>query len=112
MARPRKSIKTLKAFQVNIRLTLFEQMQVEKQANIYGISVTEFVRIRVLDKQLPKLKIAPINRELLVAISRCGNNINQLTKQSHNKNSNVAVLRAELNQLTELINQVKHQLLE
>ncbi len=111
MARPKSSIKNLKVLQINIRVTLKEQLLIEKQAKTHGISVVEYIRRRTLNKQLPKLKVAPINRKLLIELSRCGNNINQLTKKVHQKQTDSIGLKKELQNLEVLLNSIKEKLL-
>ena len=51
MTRPRKQIQDLKMLQINIRVTLEEQLQIEENSKSYGLSVTQFIRIRSLKKQ-------------------------------------------------------------
>ncbi len=112
MARPKSDIKALKVFQVNIRLTLEEQAFVENQAGFYGISVVEYVRRRSLNKQLPKHTMSPINRELLISLSRIGNNVNQLTKKANQSIIDKYVFNKELKELKELLNQIKTEILK
>jgi len=76
-----KSFNNLKVLQINIRVTLEEQIILEEFSKLYGVNVVEFIRIRALKKQLPKQSMSRINRELLIELSRIGNNINQLTKK-------------------------------
>jgi hypothetical protein len=48
MTRPKKQIQDLKMFQINIRVTLDEQLQIEEYSKSYGLSVTQFIRVRSL----------------------------------------------------------------
>ena len=75
MTRPKKHIQDLKMFQINIRVTLEEQLQIEEFSKSYGLSVTQFIRIRSLKKQLPKHTMPSINRALFIELSRIGNNL-------------------------------------
>ncbi|BCY28365.1 MobC family plasmid mobilization relaxosome protein [Flavobacterium okayamense] len=111
MARPKSEIFKLKIFQVNIRLTAEEQVFVENQANSYGISVVEYVRKRALNKQLPKHALSPINRELLIELSRIGNNVNQLAKRNNQNFLEKYVFNRDLRELKEILNQIKTELL-
>ena len=52
-----------------------------------------------------------INRELLIELSRVGNNINQLTKKANQNNPNLNGLKNELYNLNESLNKIKKQLL-
>lgn len=112
MARPKSDINNLKVFQVNIRLTLEEQILVESQSKTYGLSVVEYVRKRALNIQLPKHTISPINRELLIELSRIGNNVNQLAKKSNQNFLDKYVFNRDLRELKEILNQIKTELLE
>lgn len=112
MARPKCTINNLKVFQVNIRLTLEEQILVESQSKTYGLSVVEYVRKRALNKQLPKHALSPINRELLIELSRIGNNVNQLAKKSNQNFLEKYVFNRDLRELKEILNQIKTELLE
>ena len=111
MARPKKSYKSLKLLQINIRVTLEEQILLEEFSKLYGVNVVEFIRIKALKKQLPKHMMSGINRELLIELSRIGNNINQLTKRVNQNNPNLNGLKDELYYLSESLNQIKKQLL-
>ena len=112
MARPKSEIYKLKVFQVNIRLTAEEQVFVENQASSYGISVVEYVRKRALNKQLPKHALSPINHELLIELSRIGNNVNQVAKKSNQNFLEKYVFNRDLRELKEILNQIKTELLE
>ncbi len=81
MARPKKKLDEIKLFQINLRVTLNEQVQLEEIAKTYGLNVVEFVRRRALQKQLPKFTMLGLQRDLLIELSRIGNNINQMSKR-------------------------------
>lgn len=112
MARPKKSFESLKVLQINIRVTLEEQLLLEEFSKLYGVNVVEFIRIKALKKQLPKQMMSGINREFLIEVSRIGNNINQLTKKANQNNPNIKGLKHELCSLNESINQIKKLLLQ
>jgi len=112
MARPKKTFENLKILQINIRVTLEEQLLLEEFSKLYGVNVVEFIRIKAFKKQLPKQMMSGINRELLIEVSRIGNNINQLTKRANQNNPNLNGLKNELNNLNESLNQIKKQLLQ
>lgn len=111
MARPKCNIKELKIFQINIRLTFDEQLLIESQSKTYGLSVVEYVRKRALNKQLPKHTISPINRELLIELSRIGNNVNQLAKRNNQNFLDKYVFNRDLRELKDILNQIKIELL-
>ena len=112
MTRPRKQIQDLKMLQINIRVTLEEQLQIEENSKSYGLSVTQFIRIRSLKKQLPKHSIPSVNRELFIAISRIGNNLNQLTKKANQNHPDVRGLDVELNILKRMLNEIKTEIVK
>lgn len=112
MARPKKKIEEIKLFQINLRVTLIEQVQLEEIAKAYGLNVVEFVRRRALQKQLPKFTMPVLQRDLLIELSRIGNNINQMSKKANQGNPNLNGLEEELLNLNKKLNEIKNQLLE
>ena len=112
MTRPKKHIQDLKMFQINIRVTLEEQLQIEEFSKSYGLSVTQFIRIRSLKKQLPKQTMPSINRALFIELSRIGNNLNQSTKKIHQGNPDVKELYIELLELKTKLEEIKSVLLQ
>ncbi|MDK2772907.1 MAG: MobC family plasmid mobilization relaxosome protein [Flavobacterium sp.] len=112
MARPKSDITVLKLFQVNIRLTCEEQLLLEEYSKTYGLSVVEYVRKRALNKQLPKHIISPINRELLIELSRIGNNVNQLAKRNNQNFLDKYVFNRDLKELKDILNLIKTELLK
>jgi len=111
MARPKKNIEEIKLLQINLRVTLNEQVQLEEIAKIYGLNVVEFVRRRALQKQLPKFTMSGLQRDLLIELSRIGNNINQMSKRVNQGNPNLKGLEEELLNLNKKLNEIKNQLL-
>lgn len=111
MARPKKILNELKILQINIRVTLDEQVYLEEVSKNYGMTVVEFIRVKSLKKSLPKNPMSTIKRESLVELSRIGNNINQLTKKVNQHNPNLAGFESELLNLKDLLNELKKELL-
>lgn len=111
MARPRKTIEQIKIFQINFRITLNEQIHLETFAKNYGLNVVEYVRRRALQKQLPKFSMSGLERDLLIELSRIGNNINQMSKKVNQGNPNLKGLEEELLNLNKKLNEIKNQLL-
>lgn len=112
MARPKKKLEEIKLFQINLRVTLNEQVQLEEIAKTYGLNVVEFVRRRALQKQLPKFTMPGLKRDLLIELSRIGNNINQMSKRANQGNPNLKGLENELLNLYKQLNNIKNQLLD
>lgn len=112
MARPKSSIENLKLFQINIRVTLNEQIKLEESAKVYGISLVEYIRRKALQSQLPKSKVTSINRALFIELSRIGNNVNQLTKKVNQNNTVDKDLKDLLFGLQTKLNQIKIELLK
>lgn len=113
MARPKSSLEALKVLQVNVRFTLAEQLLLEETAKIYGISVVNYIRIRALKQQLPKFQMTGIDREILIELSRIGNNINQLTKKANQTNTcNIDELESMLYYLKDQLNKIKSKIFE
>lgn len=112
MARPKKKLDEIKLFQINLRVTLNEQVQLEEIAKMYGLNVVEFVRRRALQKQLPKFTMLGLQRDLLIELSRIGNNINQMSKKANQGNPNLKGLEDELLSLNKKLNIIKNELLK
>jgi len=107
MARPKKELKALKAIRVNVRMTVDEYLILTHNAKTLGITIPEYIRKKVTGKVLPKTKITPHNRELFVQLSRIGNNINQLAKNSNIGIKNPIYLNEQLLELKNTLNTVK-----
>lgn len=112
MARPKSSIQNLKLFQINIRLTLNEQVLLEEYAKEYGLSIVQYIRLRTLKKQLPKFRMSVIDRSLLIELSRIGNNLNQITKKVNQGDFSLNELREVLEGLDIKIHNLKQELLK
>ncbi|UGS21824.1 plasmid mobilization protein [Flavobacterium cyclinae] len=111
MARPRKKLDEIKLFQINLRVTLNEQVQLEEIAKANGLNLVEYIRRRALQKQLPKFTMSGLQRDLLIELSRIGNNINQMSKRVNQGNPNLKGLESELSNLHKQLNEIKNQLL-
>ena len=112
MARPRKKLDEIKLFQINLRVTLNEQVQLEEIAKANGLNLVEYIRRRALQKQLPKFTIPGLQRDLLIELSRIGNNINQMSKKANQGNPNLRGFEEDLLNLNKKLNEIKNQLLE
>lgn len=112
LARPKSSIENLKSFQVNVRITVKEQFFLKEQAKIHGLSMVQYIRVRALKNQLPKNKMSGINRELLIELSRVGNNINQIAKKMNQGSPYHSELKQTLYGLDVKLNNLKQELLK
>ena len=75
----------MKSKWMNVRMTPDEWAAVKKQADELGLSVSDFVRVRILvgvkeNKKEYRKKNKKECRELAEEIARVGNNINQLAR--------------------------------
>ncbi len=111
MARPKKKLDEIKLLQINLRVTLNEQVQLEEIAKANGLNLVEYIRRRALQKQLPKFTMSGLQRDLLIELSRIGNNINQMSKRVNQGNPNLKGLESELSNLHKQLNEIKNQLL-
>ena len=89
MARPKKHADELRSETARFRTTIAERETVRANAMRVGLDETEFMRRRVLDAPLPSsssssdpAKIAALNL-YAVALSKIGNNVNQLAAAAH-----------------------------
>ena len=83
MARPKKDIQALKAIRINVRMTVNEFLIVSDSANCLGIGIPKYIRRKTTGKAMPRTKVTPHHRQLFIALSRIGNNLNQLTNNAH-----------------------------
>lgn len=112
MGRPKKKIEEIKLFQINLRVTLNEQVQLEESAKSHGLNVVELIRRRALHKQLPKFSMPGLERDLLIELSRIGNNINQMSKRVNQGNPNLKGIEDELMILKAKLNEIKSELIK
>ncbi len=112
MARPKKNFDEIKLLQINLRVTLSEQVQLEEAAKTHGLSLVQYIRVRALKKQLPKFKMTVADQELVIELSHIGNNINQITKKINQGNPNIDDLEDLLLLLMYKLNYIKMELLK
>lgn len=111
MGRPKKNLEDVKLFQINIRVTLNDQVKLEEEAIRRGLNVVEFIRRKALEFQMPKYSISGLERTTIIELSRIGNNINQMSKKVNQGNPNLKGLEEELLNLNKKLNEIKNQLL-
>ncbi|QLG46611.1 plasmid mobilization protein [Costertonia aggregata] len=110
MARPKKDIESLKAIRVNVRMTVNEYLIVSGNAATLGMGIPDYVRKKITSRPLPRTKITPENRQLFVELSRIGNNINQLTRNSHLRMHAPKSLFYQLGKLRKVIHELKSEI--
>ena len=110
MARPKKNIESLKAIRVNLRLTVNEYLIVSGTAATLGIAIPDYIRKKISGKPLPRTRITPENRQLFVELSRLGNNINQLTRNSHLRMHAPKSLFYQLEELRSVLQELKSEI--
>ena len=77
--RPKKAEAELRCKQINIRVTLQEDIELRRAAEIAGLGVAEFIRRRTLGIPVHP-PAAKADARLLVELNAIGNNLNQLTR--------------------------------
>lgn len=84
MARPKTKQETKRSLRVDIRLTKDEQSRLFQQATMRGLTVSDFIRLAVLDSK-PVLKQVDSSRIAFIKgheeLRKIGVNINQIAKQ-------------------------------
>ena len=84
--RPEKPEAERRSKQVKIRLTLHEEIELRRAAEIAGMSVAEFIRRRTLG-----IPVRPppsrADAQMLVELNAIGNNLNQLVRNIHTDRS-------------------------
>jgi len=90
MARPKKSADEKRSEQMNIRWTVAERETLRDNAARVSLDESEFVRHRALGIPLPSPSASGVDPALVaalnahaVALSKIGNNVNQLTAATH-----------------------------
>ena len=120
MARPRKSADEKRSARFNLRYTEAERETVRDLARRYGLDEMEFQRRRVLGTPLPSSSATAIDPALVaalnaqaVALSKIGNNVNQLAAATHQGRDFVrfwreigAELQADLDASRDALNRV------
>ena len=90
MARPKKHDDERRSARAETRLTPAEHEHVKTQAHLAGLDVSEYVRRRILDYEVPSKGagradpglVTEVNR-LALELSAIGNNANQLARASN-----------------------------
>ena len=82
MARPKKADTERRTEQTNERWTVPELAQVDRDAAAVGLTRSDFIRLSALSQPLPESR-GKADPELAHALSRIGNNVNQLAKSVH-----------------------------
>ncbi len=90
MARPKKTADELRSETARFRTTIGEREAIRSHAARVGLDDTEFMRRRVLGTPLPPSSSTAVDPALVaalnsyaVALSKIGNNVNQLTAATH-----------------------------
>ncbi|MDT7828331.1 plasmid mobilization relaxosome protein MobC [Pricia sp. S334] len=107
MARPKKDIESLKSIHISFRTTVDNYLIVAHNAESCGLSIADYIRMRITCKPLPRFKVSPYERKVYVELSRLGNNINQLTKKAHLGQNQPDKLKIQLVDLQKLLHEVK-----
>lgn len=82
-----------------VTFTKDEFDQIEEQRKISGVDFNKFARSAILKK---KIKL-PIEQDLIIELSRIGNNLNQIAKATNSRDDKVQILT----QLVEIEKQLK-----
>ncbi len=89
MPRPPKSDETRKRVLVQLRLTKDEKNKLKQFAKSSGVTLTDFVKARTLDKP-PRTKKATFDREVLIKflseLGKLGSNVNQMARHMNSQN--------------------------
>jgi hypothetical protein len=84
MARPRKHDSERRSARSEQRYTVAEMAYIRQQADLAGLSVTEYIRRRAVGYQVTHAVPSPsFNASLVSELNRIGVNVNQLAKSVH-----------------------------
>jgi len=111
MARPRKNIEDQKLIQVNIRFSVLDYEKLHELSAISGLSIAAFIRKSSLNKRIPKALIHPVNRELLVLLSRYYDSINELIEEKNEALHDESILVKEIQAVLRLLHEMKLNLI-
>jgi hypothetical protein len=96
---------------VTFSLPLAGREELKDHAHLARISLSELVRRRVLGLPEPRAAVPTVNSQVYSELGRVGNNLNQLTKLSHESGqlapAQVQTLGLALSQLKALLVQVQ-----
>ncbi|WP_081819429.1 plasmid mobilization protein [Maribacter sp. Hel_I_7] len=110
MARPKKDIESIKAIITSFRLSVDQYLALAHNAESLGITIPDYIRKKISGRPLPRTRISPENRKLFVELSRIGNNINQLTRNSHLKMHAPKSLFYQLEELRRVLHELKSEI--
>tara|TARA_R110002051_G_scaffold232889_1_gene294543 strand:+ start:3606 stop:3944 length:339 start_codon:yes stop_codon:yes gene_type:complete len=110
MARPKKDIESIKAIITSFRLSVDQYLALAHNAESLGITIPDYIRKKISGRPLPRTRISPENRKLFVELSRIGNNINQLTRNSHLKMHAPQSLFYQLEELRRVLHELKSEI--
>ena len=98
MARPRVNDKDKRIAQINIRLTLDEEVRVNQYAVASGISPANWIREKVFTGKFPDLKLSPLDASIYQELRKIGVNLNQATHRLNQGDvpKNYLILQLEL----------------
>ena len=111
MARPKKEVKAQKAIIVSFRLNVDKYLELANNAEALGLTIPQFIRKKISGSVLTRMRYSPIDRKVYVELSRIGNNINQLAKQSHLGMRNPVNLETQLKEIKHLLDELKSKIL-
>ena len=69
-----------KTEKITIRLTLEEKQKIQQNGKKKGLALSKFCRMQILNRTIKTTIEVVVNSEILQAINKIGNNINQLTR--------------------------------
>jgi|GEM_PF-2524222 len=95
---------------INVRLRIDEKRRILQICDQFGISQSDLIRLMVLDdeKLLDKMHTV-LNRDSVVSVNRCGNNLNQIAKKLNSGEIKIlspkgfAVLNQHMNAIERLL---------
>lgn len=81
--RPRLDSQSVRHVVLRLRVNTAELTAIQEKANEMHMPVGRWLRQAALSRQLPARPVPEINRQLYAAITRIGNNINQIAREVH-----------------------------
>lgn len=109
MARPCKDPEYLRTHQCNIRLTNIELVYAQQQADIAGLSLSNWLRHSAFSKRALRPKVSPIDRDCYRQMQFMNNNINQIAKQLNSHQ--YTKIHADIKEVKDFLQIIKNKLI-
>src|ERR1700710_2261713 len=92
MGRPKINGDRKRSEKITFRVTVKEQLQIEKAADLCGQATGNFIRYKLFKGRFPEPKISKVDLNTYLELKKIGVNVNQLAKQVNAGKVPIAIL--------------------